>query len=116
MHEASDVPVPQYYLPKLATANKTHIPNFRLEYLTFKASMLHPAANQTAFWYPIPLKRLPSGLRNSSSVDNTSYTPYNMEDLTIASWLQLAQELGDTENKKLRKRFKKYLFMGKGRA
>lgn len=102
-------------MPKLAAANKTHTPKFRLEYVTFKADMLHPAANQTDFNYPIPLKRLPHGLRNISSASN-SYMPYEMEDLTIPSWLQLAKRLGDTGNKKLRRRFKKYMFMGKGRA
>ena len=77
--------------------------------------MFHPKENQTDFHYPVPLKRLPKVLRNNNTAA-TKYTPYGMKDLTISSWVQLAKDLCDPENKKLRKRFKKYMFMGKGRA
>lgn len=102
----------QYYMPKLAAANKTHTPKYRLEYTTYAPEMLRPEDNQTDFLYPVPLKRLPKALRNNSAA--TKYTPYGMTDLTISSWVQLAKDLGDPDNKKLRKRFKKYMYMGKG--
>jgi endopolyphosphatase len=39
-----------------------------------------------------------------------------MRDLTIPSWLQLARALGDAGNQGLRKKFRKFMFMGKGSA
>jgi endopolyphosphatase len=35
-----------------------------------------------------------------------------MKDLTIPSWIALGQQLGDEKHKKLRKRYRKYMYMG----
>jgi endopolyphosphatase len=35
-----------------------------------------------------------------------------MDDLTIPSWIKLARTLAEPTQKKLRRRFKKYMFMG----
>lgn len=106
---------PQYYIPSLETANKTHHPRFKLEYLTFAPELLHPPSAITdsarGFQYPIPLQHLPRSLRNSS-VTSSKYAPYRMPDLTIPSWVKLAHKLGDKEHTKLRKRFRKYIYMG----
>ncbi|RDB22520.1 Endopolyphosphatase [Hypsizygus marmoreus] len=105
----------QYYLPNLKDANKTHEPRFKLEYLTFPPQLLHPPAvradGRHDFRYPIPLRHLPRSLRNASTTES-KYAPYGMADLTIGSWMKLAQELGDANSKKLRKRFRKYMYMG----
>jgi len=105
----------QYFMPALENANLTHAPKFRLEYITYAADMLHPTLNQTDFQYPVPLRRLPRTLRNVS-VTESKYAPYGMRDLTIPSWLRLARALGDAGNQGLRKKFRKFMFMGKGSA
>jgi endopolyphosphatase len=104
----------QYYIPDLMGANETHKPHFKLEYLTLPADRLHPHASNGEsqdFIYPIPLRHLPRMLRNSSVVKSTKYTPYDMEDLTIGSWIGLAQRLGDEEHRTLRKRYRQYMYM-----
>jgi len=104
----------QYYIPHLEDANKTHRPRFTLEYLTFAPKLLHPPptfGKGQKFQYPIPLQRLPKSLRDSG-VTESKYAPYEMADLTIPSWMELAQKLGDRQQKKLRKRFRKYMYMG----
>jgi len=104
----------QYYMPGLKGANETHEPKYKLEYMTFVPSLLHPprtADGTDGFQYPIPLKRLPGSLRDSGVTDS-KYAPYSMADLTIPSWVGLAQKLGDESNVKLRKRFRKYMYMG----
>ncbi|KAF8076398.1 endopolyphosphatase, partial [Lyophyllum atratum] len=82
----------QYYMPDLEDANKTHRPRFRLEYLTFAPKMLHPPpfGKGHRFQYPIPLRHLPKSLRDSG-VTESKYAPYEMEDLTIPSWIELAE-------------------------
>lgn len=87
----------------------THPPKFKLEYLTFDPTALHPQNNESRFHYPVPLQHLPRSLRNST-VTISKYAPYRMNDLTIPSWLCLARKLA--KSKKLRKRFKEYMFMG----
>ncbi|KAG6900961.1 hypothetical protein C0993_004398 [Termitomyces sp. T159_Od127] len=70
---------------------------------------LHPADG--TFRYPIPLERLPKSLRNSS-VTESKYAPYSMADLTIPSWVELAQRLGDETEGALRERFRENMYMG----
>lgn len=102
----------QYYMPNLEDANKTHGPRFKLEYLTYAPKLLHPPPDAGNDWrYPVPLKLLPRSLRERN-VTSSKYAPYEMEDLTIPSWVEIAQKLGDAEQKKLRKRFRKYMYMG----
>ncbi|KAF8218705.1 endopolyphosphatase [Tricholoma matsutake] len=105
----------QYYIPELLKANQTHKPKFKLEYLTLPALRLHPPPSagdkSEEFIYPIPLGHLPRSLRNRG-VSGSKYTPYEMEDLTIGSWIVLGQQLGNSERKKVRKRYKKYMYMG----
>jgi len=101
----------KYYIPDLASANETHLPKFQLEYLTFDPTALHPQHNETSFHYPVPLRNLPRSLRNSTIV-KSKYAPYRMNDLTIPSWVKLACKVAKPTQKKLRKRFKKYMFMG----
>ncbi|KAG6854777.1 hypothetical protein C0991_001204 [Blastosporella zonata] len=94
-------------------ANMQQKPKFELEYLTFAPKNLHPAGNLTdkKFQYPIPLEHLPKSLRDTG-VTESKYAPYSMEDLTIPGWVELAQRLGDRREKKLRGRFRKYMYMG----
>ncbi|KAG5643953.1 hypothetical protein DXG03_009304 [Asterophora parasitica] len=105
----------QYYIPnrELTGANKTHRPRFKLEYLTFVPSMLHPDDQDATseFHYPIPLQHLPRSLREPG-VTKSRYAPYELVDLTIPSWVGLAQRLGDSTQRQLRRRFRKYMYMG----
>jgi len=101
----------QYYLPNLSTANKTHPPKFKLEYLTFDPTALHPLTNDTGFYYPVPLRNLPRSLRNNATT-KSKYAPYHMTDLTIPSWVNLAHKLAQPTQKKLRKQFRKFMYMG----
>jgi len=101
----------KYFIPDLASANATHPPKIKLEYLTFNPTALHPQNNHTDFHYPVPLRNLPRSLRNST-ITKSKYAPYRMSDLTIPSWIKLAQKLAKPKQKKLRKRFKKFMFMG----
>lgn len=59
----------------------------------------------------IPRGNLPKSLRHGRG---SKYAPYSMKDLTIPSWVELAWKLGDRENRGLRKKFTKYMFMGHG--
>ncbi|KAI0269150.1 endopolyphosphatase [Gloeopeniophorella convolvens] len=105
----------QYYLPEGWVVNKTKAPKFELEYLTHSPDVLHPGVTEAkdGFQYPIPLKQLPKALR-SGNVTSSKYAPYRLADLTIPSWVGLARRLGDPLKAKLRKRFKKYMYMGQG--
>lgn len=102
----------QFYMPRLAEFNQTHDPEFELEYMTFPLSSLHldeEAQNITHHQYVIPLRFLPEELHQPGAVDS-GYTPYELNDLTIPSWLDLATRL--TKDKKLRSRFKEFMYMG----
>jgi len=104
----------QYYLPEERVVNKTDKPpKFKLEYLTHNLDVLYPGDTKEAaeFEYPIPLKQLPKSLREGN-VTSSKFAPYRMEDLTITSWVELARRLGDSSRKKLRRRFKQYMYMG----
>lgn len=105
----------QFYLPDLKTANKTHPPSWELEYVTYRLSALHPSPNASnaetaAFVHPIPPRLLPLELRNVTGMNTSELAPYDMEDLTIQSWLKLARRL--VKDKKLWKKFKKYMYLG----
>ncbi|KAF8165337.1 endopolyphosphatase [Crassisporium funariophilum] len=103
----------QYYLPNLDKANKTHPPQFELEYLTYPLTSLHPDSEgaHEGFLYPVPLRHLPESLREPG-VEKSKYAPYRMTDLTIPSWIRLARRLADDKHTKLRKKFRKYMFLG----
>ncbi|KAJ3785468.1 endopolyphosphatase [Lentinula aff. detonsa] len=102
----------QFFIPHLKDADKSDPPHYKLEYTTFPASVILPeeGQNQTEIWYPIPLRNLPKSLRNGKM--KKKYFPYSMQDLTIGSWLDLARRLGDIKEKKLRKRFRQYMYLG----
>ncbi|KAG2056419.1 hypothetical protein BDR06DRAFT_970153 [Suillus hirtellus] len=95
----------QYYIPQLEKYDEKDGPKFKLEYLTFPISSLHLTEG------PVPLRNLPKSLREAG-VTESELAPYELPDLTIPSWLDLACELGKPREKKLRKQFKKYMYMG----
>ncbi|KAJ7904527.1 hypothetical protein B0H14DRAFT_3103327 [Mycena olivaceomarginata] len=88
----------QYYIPHLERANKTHTPSFKLEYVTYGADLL---AGPDGF-YPVPPRNLPSHLKNKQ-------TPYELEDMTVGSWVALARRMSNS--KKLKSLFKTYMYM-----
>ncbi|KAJ3880320.1 Metallo-dependent phosphatase-like protein [Lentinula edodes] len=102
----------QYFIPDLKDNDKSHPPRFELEYTTLPASVLLPEEGQnlTVFRYPIPLRNLPNSLREGKM--KKKYFPYEMKDLTIGSWLDLARRLGDVKEKKLREKFRQYMYLG----
>lgn len=102
----------QYYLPDIAKANEKHMPKWELEYMTYKLSMFEKNGSDEGSEV-IPRDNIPSSLRHGRGA---KYAPYSMDDLTIPSWIELARKLGDGENKELRKKFRKYMFMGHGEA
>jgi len=99
----------QYYLPRLESASKKHEPRYELEYVTFAPRLLHPSEGVER---PIPLRQLPKALQSPAVESSSKYAPYEMEDLTIPSWIELAHRLGSPKSKKLRKRFREYMYMG----
>ncbi|CDO76280.1 hypothetical protein BN946_scf184470.g38 [Trametes cinnabarina] len=133
----------QYTLRKMNRADESRPPKFKLEYLTFPVHALHPPAPETdeaegeagtgyatnstgstsidaakarKFWYPIPKRHLPRTLRNSTIVKSRKFAPYGLEDLTIPSWTGLAQRLGRSKSKRLRQKFREFMYMGAGGA
>ncbi|EPQ59245.1 hypothetical protein GLOTRDRAFT_98318 [Gloeophyllum trabeum ATCC 11539] len=100
---------------RLNSSSKIRKPGFKLEYMTFPVDALHPPADAVApgkFKYPIPLHHLPRSLRNST-ITESKFAPYQMRDLTIPSWVELAQRLArPKKEEKLRKRFRKYMYQG----
>ncbi|KAJ3741110.1 endopolyphosphatase [Lentinula detonsa] len=102
----------QYFIPHLKDADKSDPPHYKLEYTTFPASVIlhEEGQNETEIWYPIPLRNLPKSVRDGKM--KKKYFPYSMQDLTIGSWLDLARRLGDIKEKKLRKRFRQYMYLG----
>lgn len=105
----------QYYLPGLEEANKRNPPKFKLEYLTYRLDSLYPdpeGDSEERFTYPVPLKLLPKSLRKPGEKKKSKYAPYEMKDLTIPSWVGLGRRLADDRHKKLRKKFRKYMFAG----
>ena len=103
-------------MPQLGKANKKTPPQFELEYMTYPLELLHPAgagpeASASEFVYPVPLPLLPESLR-TPGLEKSKYAPYQMRDLTIPSWIRLGQRIADEKRRKLRKRFRKYMFLG----
>lgn len=100
----------QYWMPKVEEYDARDTPEYELEYLTFSLSRLH-AGGRTSNAQPlIPLENLPEELRDTG-VDKSKYAPYGMDDLTIASWVELARRIGK-DGGKVRKRFRKYMYVG----
>jgi endopolyphosphatase len=100
-------------MPRLAEFDQTHDPEYELEYMTFPLSGIHPneeAQDTTNHRYVIPLRLLPAELRQPGMAVKLKYTPYELDDLTIPSWLDLATRLA--KEKKLQTRFKEYMYMG----
>jgi endopolyphosphatase len=102
--------VAQYYLPDLGNASEEYTPEWELEYMTYGLSAFEDDGSDEASEV-IPRKNIPKSLRHGRGA---KYAPYSMEDLTIPSWIELARKLGDGENGGLRKKFRKYMFMGHG--
>ena len=100
-------------MPQLGKANKKTPPQFELEYMTYPLELLHPAGAgpEGEFVYPVPLPLLPESLR-TPGLEKSKYAPYQMRDLTIPSWIRLGQRIADEKRTKLRKRFRKYMFLG----
>lgn len=94
--------VQQYYIPDLDESSKKDHPHFKLEYTTLPGELLQSL---------LPHKQLPKSLLKGKK-NSSKYLPYEMEDLTIGSWVELARRLGDMKEKKLRKRFRKYMYLG----
>ena len=102
--------VKQYYLPDLGNATESYTPKWKLEYMTYGLAMFGQNGTDES-QEVIPSRNLPRSLRHGRGA---KYAPYSLDDLTIPSWIKLAQKLGDKENRKLRKKFKGYMFMGHG--
>ena len=90
----------------LERGNETTEPSFSLEYLTFRLSVIRGSNSSDM---PIPIGQLPRSVWNSTTKESR-YTPYEMEDLTIRSWVELGRRIGKNKNKKLRKRFKEIMY------
>ncbi|TFY83609.1 hypothetical protein EWM64_g409 [Hericium alpestre] len=103
----------QYYIDEEQLVDTSRKPKFKLEYLTYPLDRLHPEAPEVAdnFTYPVPLRNLPKSLRNSTKT-KSKFAPYRLPDLTIPSWVKLARKLADPSKKKLRRKFKQYMYMG----
>lgn len=106
----TDCGVQQYYLPDLGNASETYTPKWELEYMTYGLSAFGKNGSDEGPEI-IPRKNIPKSLRNGRGA---KYAPYSMDDLTITSWIELARRIGDGENRKLRRNFRKYMFMGHG--
>ncbi|KAF9646747.1 hypothetical protein BDM02DRAFT_3156429 [Thelephora ganbajun] len=102
----------QYYLPDVENANETYTPKWELEYMTYGLSVFEKNRTDEP-QEVIPRMNLPKSLRNGGG---GKYAPYSLNDLTIPSWIELARKLGNGENRKLRKKFREYMFMGHGEA
>ena len=75
------------------------------------------AAARKKFAWPIPKRHLPRTLRNATTGKSKKYAPYGLEDLEVGSWGGLARRLGrGKKGKKLRQRFKEFMYMGGGEA
>lgn len=100
----------QYYLPDLENASERYTPEWELEYMTYGLSVFEKNGSD-GLQEVIPRQNVPKSLRNGRGA---KYAPYSLKDLTIPSWIGLARKLGDGDNGKLRKKFRKYMFMGHG--
>ncbi|KAL5530139.1 hypothetical protein ACEPAF_6396 [Sanghuangporus sanghuang] len=97
----------QYWLPGLADISKNIKPKFKLEYTTMSKSEVRRL---------FPMKELPKSLRNDDGGDDGAevakkgrkYTPYELSDLTIGSYLSLARRLGDSKEGRVRALFRRH--------
>ena len=109
--------LPQYYIPKLGKASKRRKPKFALEYVTYAREQLQGEADGML---PVPRRHLPKELREGNGTAHAGkagrggLVPYGMRDLTVGSWVKLARKLGDEGHAKLRKRFRKFMYQGRG--
>ncbi|CAE6454211.1 unnamed protein product [Rhizoctonia solani] len=96
----------QFYVPESSWANKTHAPQYELEYVTYSLATLRDA-NVTI----IPEHLLPPELRGGSieTLTKSRYAPFGLRDLTIPSWIKFARNMG--QKKKLWKRFQEAMFL-----
>ncbi|KAL1702321.1 Metallo-dependent phosphatase-like protein [Schizophyllum commune] len=107
----------QYYIPKLGKASKRRKPKFALEYVTYAREQLQGEADGML---PVPRRHLPKELREGNGTAHAGkagrggLVPYGMRDLTVGSWVKLARKLGDEGHAKLRKRFRKFMYQGRG--
>ncbi|EKM80275.1 hypothetical protein AGABI1DRAFT_120307 [Agaricus bisporus var. burnettii JB137-S8] len=92
----------QYYMPDIATANKTQAPRYELEYVTYPVSALG-----SGDWEPVPVRHLPRALREGRK--GKRYAPYGLRDLTVGSWVGLGRRLGQGAEKRVRRRFREYM-------
>ncbi|KAG8966443.1 Endopolyphosphatase [Tulasnella sp. 419] len=106
----------QFYLPDLDTSNVTSPPTFEVEYMTYPVDQLAGEED-----WPVPRHLLPPSIRNltksslakrvrSDDDPDDEFTPYEMNDLTIPSWIKLARKMG--QKKKLFGKFKSFMYMG----
>lgn len=86
------------------------MPKWELEYMTYGLSAFDDDGSE-GIPEVIPKKNIPKSLRHGQG---KKYAPYSMNDLTIPSWIELARRIGDGDNRKLRKQFRSYMFMGHG--
>lgn len=78
--------------------------------MTFARAALHPPPGSAP---PVPLRHLPKALRNATEAGKgAKYMPYGLGDLTVGSWVELGRRLAAGTEAKLRKRFRKYMYMG----
>ncbi|CAE6455463.1 unnamed protein product [Rhizoctonia solani] len=96
----------QFYVPESSWANKTHPPQYELEYVTYSLSALRDT-NVTI----IPEHLLPPELRGGSieTLTKSRYAPFGLRDLTIPSWIKFGRKMG--QKKKLWKRFREAMFL-----
>jgi endopolyphosphatase len=103
----------QYYMPDLEDGTKKHPPRFKLEYVTHAIEALRPPSDvvrKKGGWIPpVPKHLLPKSLRDGNGT-SSKFAPYQLEDLTIPKWIELARKLGDS--KRMWKKFLGYMYMG----
>lgn len=99
----------QYWMPGMENGTVEEEPEWELEYITHKVSALHPRRGEEGgFVYPIPPGLLPGALQEGGE-GGERFAPYEMDDLTIGSWMALARRLG--KEKKKWKEFKKFMYL-----
>lgn len=96
----------QFYMPDIVEADETHPPHFELEYLTYPVSALG-----SGDWEPVPVRHLPGALLEGRK--GGRYAPYEMADLTVGSWAELGRRLGTGGEKRVRRRFRAYMGVGR---
>lgn len=100
----------QYWMPGLGNGTVEEEPEWELEYITHKVSALHPGKGEEigSFVYPIPPRLLPRALQEGGK-GGKRLAPYEMDDLTIGSWMGLARRLGREKEKW--KQFKEFMYL-----